>query len=410
LENSKKNSSDINSGGQSLIAYADCFSGLAGDMFLGALISCGLSESVLKEQLDCLDLPGWQLIITQEQINRIDCVRVNVKAAEPQPARNWSEIRKLINNSSLDKRVKSRAEAIFKTLAIAEAKVHNKPVEKVHFHEVGAVDSIIDIVGAAIGIEELGVDFLISSPLPMPRGWVQCAHGRLPVPAPAVCEILKNCSICGSSQDVELLTPTGAAIIKTLNSGFGEYPSMTVKNVGYGAGTRILADNQPNLFRLVLGAAHPVSESQKVVVIETNLDNWSPETFPFLSKKLFNNGALDVSIVPIQMKKGRPGFELRVISPVEISWELQRIILSETSAIGLRYRQENRWTLPRKNLKIKTCLGEIMVKTVKTPDGIRINPEYEECKRIAEEKNISIRKVYSIIEQLNTDDEVKIGW
>ncbi|MBW1792692.1 MAG: nickel pincer cofactor biosynthesis protein LarC, partial [Deltaproteobacteria bacterium] len=328
-------------------------------------------------------------------------VRVHITSQEKHPHRSWKEIESLIQNSSLKNTVKDRSLTIFSALAHAEAKVHNCSPEDVHFHEVGGVDSIIDIVGAAIGLDFLGIEKLISSPLPMTRGWVNSQHGKLPLPAPATCELLKNIPVYGVDLDQELVTPTGAAIIISLCSEFGNLPAMTLRSVGYGAGSRKLSDGRPNLFRLMVGKTFCPEEVQEVEVIETHIDDWSPEGYPYLNEQLFSSGALDVAIIPIQMKKGRPGFILRVIADSASALELKRLILSETTAIGLRYHTEKRMTLPRTTGFVKTCWGKIAVKKVETPAGIVLQPEYEACRLIAKKENLPLRWIYTEISKIN---------
>lgn len=381
----------------STIAYVDCFSGISGDMFLGALVDAGLPEQILREELALLGIGKYALDLTANTAGSIKSAKVHVTAEGDQPHRSWKTIRNIIEQSKLSDPIKEKAIRIFSTLAEAEAQVHGCDIDDVHFHEVGSVDSIIDIVGTAVGLTHLGINQIISSPLPMPNGWVSCEHGKLPLPAPAVCEILKNVPIYGVDLKQELVTPTGAAIVKSMASEFGPFPSMTIKQVGYGAGSRKLSNQQPNLLRLVIGEKRIAEEAQEVEVIETNLDDWSPEGFPYVSDLLFKLGALDVSLVPIQMKKGRPGFLLRVISDVARAFDIKQCILSETTAIGLRYRTEKRWTLPREKGTVTTQWGDVQVKKVETPKGVMLYPEYEDCKRVAAKKQIPLKAIYGEI-------------
>lgn len=385
------------------IAYIDCFSGISGDMFLGALLDAGLPEKTLRDELALLDIGEYRLDITSHAAASIKSIKINVAAEGDQPHRSWKTIKSLIETSELSGPIKEKAIRIFTVLAAAEAQVHGCEVEDVHFHEVGGVDSIIDIVGAAVGLSHLGINQLISSPLPMVNGWVSCEHGKLPLPAPAVCEILKDVPVYGVDLKQELVTPTGAAIIKSMVSAFGPFPSMMMKQVGYGVGSRALSNEQPNLLRLVIGEKGTAKEAQEVEVIETNLDDWSPEGFPYVSDLLFKLGALDVSLVPIQMKKGRPGFLLRVISDAAHGFDIKQCILSETTAIGLRYRTEKRWTLPRKLGTVTTRWGDIQVKKVETPKGVVLYPEYEDCKRVAEEKQVPLKEIYAEIGNSSID-------
>jgi len=387
-----------------ITAYVDCFSGISGDMFLGALLNAGLPLDHLTDSLEQLDLHGYQIVNQPTaRHSTIQGCQLQVKVDEHQHPRDWQAIRELINSSHLSAPVKERAISIFQALATAEARVHGCPVEQVHFHEVGAVDSIIDIVGAAIGLDYFQVTSLVSAPLPLANGWVQTAHGPLPLPAPAVCELLKGLEVYGVPLDVELVTPTGAAIIKACATGMGPLPAMTIQHVGYGAGSRLRPDGQPNLLRLIIGEACLVSEAQQVITIDTNLDDWSPETFPYLSEQLFKHGALDVTLTPIQMKKGRPGFALQVIAPPAQAFDLQQVLLTETSAIGLRFRQEQRRTLPRSLGTIMTEWGEVKVKLIEGPAGVRMTPEYEDCRRIATEGGMPIAEIYRAVATQDPD-------
>jgi uncharacterized protein (TIGR00299 family) protein len=391
------------------LAYADCFSGVSGDMFLGALLDAGMERDALLSSLAALQLEKFTLKCERQQRASITGTRVKISSENSSTHRTWKDIRSLIESSGLADSIKENSLQIFACLAEAEAKIHECSVEEVHFHEVGGLDSIIDIVGAAIGIDYLGIDRLITSPLPMPRGWVDCDHGRLPLPAPAVCEILTGVPVYGVNIDQELVTPTGAAIVKTLSRDFGSLPPMIIEQTAYGAGSRDLPDSTPNLFRLVIGAEIPVDESQEIEVIETNLDDWSPETYPYLCEQLFSAGALDVSLIPIQMKKGRPGFMLSVIVSPPYSLNIKNIILSETTSIGLRYRREQRMTLPRQLGHVNTEWGKVEVKMVESPTGTALYPEYEDCRRVALENKIPIKDVYAAVHRCKPEEFKKKG-
>jgi hypothetical protein len=384
--------------------YFDCFAGISGDMAVGALLDCGVPTGVLQEGLTGLDLSGYKMQVTRAADNTIGANTFRVEVEKNPPHRHWADIRQMLSKSRLKKAVKGMAIAIFTTLAEAEAKVHNSEIEQVHFHEVGAVDSIIDIVGFAICLDHLEVKRVICSPLPMGSGLVSCAHGLLPLPAPAVCEILEGVPVYGVNLQQELVTPTGAAIVKTIADSFGPFPSMTITRVGYGQGSHVLSDQRPNLLRVIFGIGNEVSEAQEVEIIVCNLDDWSPEGFPLLTEKLFKLGVLDVVLKPIQMKKGRPGFQLEVICRPGLGWEARRCILSETTAIGLRYRTEKRWTLPRRIGTVKTDLGRVAVKQVETPSGLALYPEYEDCRRLALEKNLSLKDIHAAVNRCQPTD------
>ncbi len=377
------------------IAYADCFSGISGDMLLGALLHCGADQQLLRNELDKLALGDFDFQVEQKTVQSISGCKVTICSKRRQELRTLPALMKILDRSGLDDGITTRSAAVFTTLAEAEAKVHGIAVDKVHFHEVGALDTIVDVVGTVTALHQMGIQRLISSPLPMGRGFVNCAHGRLPLPAPAVCELIQGIPVYGVEIQQELVTPTGAALVRTLADEFGPMVPMTVSATGYGAGTHTLPNDQPNLLRLITGYSQQVDESQIVEVIETNLDDWSPEIFPFLCDRLFTKGALDVSLTSILMKKGRPGFTLQVIcSPVH-ALDMKNIILTETSAIGLRFRKESRQTLAREEVILSTPWGEIKAKKVQTPSGPVIYPEYEECKKIAALHHIPLQEIYN---------------
>jgi uncharacterized protein (TIGR00299 family) protein len=322
---------------------------------------------------------------------------VRVSETRRQELRTLQQIEEIIARADLAPVIKERSRAVFIALAEAEAKVHNIPVDRVHFHEIGALDTIFDVVGTVIGLHLLGISRLIASPLPLGGGFVQCAHGLLPLPAPATCELLQGIPTYGVEIRKELVTPTGAALIKVLADDFGPLPPMTITATGYGAGTMVLPNNQPNLLRLVIGTSMAVDEAQTVTVLETRLDDWNPESFPHLCDLLLTQGALDVSLTSCLGKKGRPGFHLQVICKTTDSIHLQDLILSETTAIGLRLRQDSRRTLPRESVQVNSPWGEITAKKVATPRGVVIYPEYEECRKIALEHGCSLDAVYRAV-------------
>lgn len=366
-------------------------------MLLGALIHAGVDHNELKEQLNKLGLGEFDFIHKTVSDNGITAIKVDIDSTRRQDLRTLPHLLTILENSSLPDTVCQKAEAVFRTIAKAEAKVHGTDIDKIHFHEIGALDTIVDVIGAILSFEMLGIKKIICSPLPQPRGFINCAHGRIPLPAPATCEILQNTPGYGVDLEQELVTPTGAALVKTLVNDFGALPAILQQQVGYGAGTQKLTNGQPNLLRIIIGIEENVDEKQQIEVIETNLDDWSPETFPYLCEKLFEQGALDVNLTSIMMKKGRPGFCLQVIANPHNSQPLKEAILTETTAIGIRFRREDRQTLPRKAITVNTKWGEIIAKQVTTPSGTTIYPEYEECKKIAIRENISIQQVYQAI-------------
>lgn len=381
----------------SQIGYADCFSGISGDMFLGALFDCGLDEALLKDHLLSLKLDDFSLTAEKKTISGISCTAVTVNVSQSRHHRHLSTIISLLESSSLPSAIVQQATSVFTELARAEAKVHGCDLNSVHFHEVGAMDAIIDVVGVLLGLEQLGISCLHASPLPMSRGFVKCEHGTLPLPAPAVCEILKDVPLYGVELQQELVTPTGAALLKVLAEDFGPMMPVRVRQTGYGAGSNKLDNGQPNLFRLFVGTPLSVEEHQQVEVIETNIDDWSPEGFPHLYDLLLENGALDVSVTPLIMKKGRPGFLLRVIAPPGASLSLKTIIFEETSAIGLRFRKEFRQTLERETISLETQWGSVQAKKIFIPSGVMISPEYEACRQVANKFNVPLQVVYDHI-------------
>ncbi|MGR0481111.1 MAG: nickel pincer cofactor biosynthesis protein LarC [Candidatus Electronema sp. V4] len=378
------------------ICYLDCFSGISGNMLLGALLDAGLPEELLRAELAKLRLPGWRLKGKQVAQSGLRATLVQVQAVKCKEHRHLADIQALLEQSGLHPAVRERAVAVFQRLAEAEARVHGSSVDEVHFHEVGAADAIIDIVGAVAGLHHLGISEVICSPLPLASGWVRCAHGELPLPAPAVCELLKNVPVRGELLAQELVTPTGAALAVTLSSSFGPLPPMILSRSGYGAGTRRRRDGRPNLLRLLIGQAQPVDEAQQVEVIETCLDDWNSEFWPHVSAKMMAAGALDVSLSPVQMKKGRPGFLLRLIADPAHAARLKELVFKETSAIGLRFHSERRMTLPRTAVELATPWGAVRAKQVELPDGgCRLKPEYEDCARLANEQGVPLQQVHA---------------
>ncbi len=376
-------------------AYLDCFSGVSGNMLLGALLDCGLAENYLQKILNTLPVSGYQLHVQRTITNGLAASLVTVEVEEQQPHRHLTDIADILATSDLPETIKTKSLAVFTRLAEAEATVHGTTPEQIHFHEVGAVDALVDIVGTVAGFEHLQIDRIYCSPLPASNGLTICEHGTIPLPAPAVYALLQDVPMYGVELNMELVTPTGAALIKELAHNFGPMPAMTLQATGYGAGSRKRQDNCPNFLRICLGYGHRVHEADEVEILATHLDDWNTETWPHVSDRLMSAGALDVSLTPIQMKKGRPGFELKVISAPADSLQLKQIILAETSAIGLRFHREQRMILPRKNISVTTSLGVIQGKKILTQNGPTITPEYESCRKLALEKNISIQSIYN---------------
>jgi len=377
------------------IAYLDCFSGVSGNMLLGALLDAGLPENSLRASLEDLHLSGWELDIEYQTISGLKACLVRVKSNEQSNHRHLQQIREIIGQSSLAEDVRTQTIAVFTRLAEAEAQVHGSNVEDVHFHEVGAMDALIDIVGVVSGLHALGIHHIVCSALPMPSGWVACAHGNLPLPAPAVCNLLQKIPVYGTSLSQELVTPTGAALVAELAGSFGTMPCMTMGTTGYGAGTMQRKDGRPNMLRIITGQSAETQEAQQVEIIETHLDDWNPELWPHVSEQLMAAGALDVSLTPLLMKKGRPGYLLKIIADLAHAEKLKNLVLTETSSIGLRFHTMNRMTLSREIISVQTPWGQVQAKKIMTPDGQRITPEYDDCRKLARKHNISLQKIFA---------------
>jgi len=376
------------------IAYGDLIGGISGDMFVAALLDLGLTLNKLKAELKKLPALHFDLKASTKHVHSIRATQFHVTCPRNEAPRAWKEIRHLIERSKLNSEVKDTGLKTFTSLAEAEARVHGVAVEKVHFHEVGATDSIVDIMGAAIGIRELSIGELNFSRIPLGHGLARSMHGPIPAPGPAALELLKGLPVIGVDVDGETVTPTGAAIVRALGKKFGDQPSMTVESIGYGAGKNAFP-NRPNLFRLTIGASNANVKAEEMLVIETNIDDMNPQYFDHVMDRLFAAGARDVFLAPVQMKKNRPATLLTVIVEPSQRDRLANIILQETTSIGLRYYPVNRLILKRQSKKIKTRFGEIIVKVVEQPDGIRrAAPEYAELKRIATTKNISLRDLH----------------
>jgi uncharacterized protein (TIGR00299 family) protein len=351
-----------------------------------------------------MPLANFDIEVIPVHRNGIHATSVRVEAFDDRTSRNFSEIRSLIEKSPLSETVKSTSIQIFERLARVEAKIHNCSPEKVHFHEVGGIDAIVDIVGTALCLDYLGIKKIIASHIPLGKGFVTCRHGKLPVPAPATLGILEGVPVYGADIPYELVTPTGAAIVVTLAQGFKPMPEMVIKSTGYGAGQRDL-EKRPNLLRIIMGhesasTTESAGELQedKISILETCIDDMSPELFGYLMDRLFSDGALDVYWIPIYMKKNRPGTMLQVLCKNDVEDILIRRILSETTTLGVRTYESRRRLLWRDHLDVKTAYGIISVKRVKDPQGnVRIVPEYEVCQKIAVEKDIPLRTVYETV-------------
>lgn len=377
-----------------MLAYFDCFSGISGDMTLGAFIGLGVPAEWLKEKISSIPLKDFDISVSNVSKNGIGAKRVEVKAADSSVTRDYSQIVSLISNSPLSAYVREKGIAVFEEIAGAEAEIHGCPKDKVHFHELGGVDSIVDIVGTALCIEYLGITEISASRIPMGSGFVKCRHGIIPLPAPATIAILKGVPVYGVDVNHELVTPTGAAIVKALSISFGNIPDMIIEKTGYGAGKHD-SGNIPNLLRIIFGRSPDGKHQDEVIFqIETCIDDMNPEIFGFLMERLFEDGALDVWWVPVSMKKNRPGTKVQAICYPDKKDALISRILSETTTTGVRYCELKRKTLPRRPDEIETTYGTIRVKSITNTDGTtRVVPEYEVCKKIALEKKLPLRIV-----------------
>ena len=376
------------------VAYFDCFSGAAGDMIVASLVDAGADADTVRHTLAKLNLSGYRLDIHKKQKQGFDATSFDVTLTdqEHQPHRHLSRILDMLRAADLSSFVKQRAGDIFTRLGEAEAKVHGTSIEKVHFHEVGAVDSLLDIVGAVIAMENLGIERVFCSPIPLGSGTVKCAHGVLPVPAPATAALMTGIPTKSSDADGEMLTPTGAAILTTLAESFGHMPDMDVQSIGYGAGTRE-TPGLPNLLRVFVGEMTAAAKEDRVVVLETNIDDTTPEIVAHAMDRLLAEGALDVFAQPIQMKKSRAGVLLSVLChPIEVE-ALQRVLFAETTTFGIRRYEVDRAIMDRRHEVVATRFGEIRIKIGQFGGIATASPEFEDCRSAAEAHNVPVREV-----------------
>lgn len=377
-------------------AYFDCYAGVSGDMFIGALLDAGLPFDVLRAALETMPLEGYRLEMRKELRQGIQGTRFLVEMLHHEHThRRLEDVRRIIRASALSEWSKGTAQAVFEILARAEGAVHGLPPEAVTFHEVGAVDSIVDIVGGVFGVECMGIEEIHVSPLPLGRGFTPSAHGRLPLPAPATLAILEGLEVRDASTETETVTPTGAALVKALATSCGPMPAMRIQQVGYGAGSRDLPD-RPNCLRVLIGEAAAAGETQTVLILETNLDDASPESLGFMMERLFGAGALDVVFIPAQMKKNRPGTQVQVVAHPERKDDLTRILFEESTTLGVRFRTCERRVLDRDVVTLESPWGPLRVKRVKDPGGrSRLVPEFEACRAVALSRKVPLRDVYA---------------
>jgi uncharacterized protein (TIGR00299 family) protein len=423
------------------VAYLDCFSGISGDMFLGALIDAGVSPKIFEQTVEALKI-GARLEISRVNRSGISATKVDVMVKgekdspregrtrvsdphqhnhshdvhhhAPQPHehhRGLTEIREIIRSAEISEPARNTAIAIFDKLGVAESKIHNVPIDQIHFHEVGAVDALVDIVCAAVGVQVLGVDEIVCSPLNVGGGTVQCAHGTFPIPAPAAVELLKGALVYSSGPQAELVTPTGAAIVAVLATRFSAFPEMRIEKLGYGAGTRDFPAHA-NVLRITVGEAIPqlaVKTSQEtIVVLEANLDDMNPQVYGYVIDRLLEAGALDVFSTPVQMKKNRPGSLLTILAKLEDASKLTEIVFAETTTLGVRRREEKRQVLARKWNTVSTRFGDVRIKIASLNGTVTsYAPEYEDCRRIAAEHRVPLKMVIqeAVLEYLHQSQE-----
>ncbi len=378
------------------IAYFDCFSGISGDMILGALVDLGLEVEALQSALSSLEIESFRLETREVLSYGLRATKLNVVVQPGVLVRTFNNIKSIIEKSDLSDDVKSKSIDIFTLIARAEATIHKKPLDQVHFHELGAVDSIVDIVGAVYGIKHLGIEDVFCSPLPLGHGMIKTEHGIIPVPAPAVLEILADAPVYGGGIPTELVTPTGAAVIKTIATAFGEYPLMRIGKVGYGAGSRDIG--RPNLLRVVVG--EPLSPGKDLetpaCVISTNIDDMNPEFYEYVMERLFDAGAHDVWLIPIHMKKTRPGVTVNVLCSPDDAERVKELLLTETSTFGLRTTSVTKRVIERERIVVKTPWGEVRVKVGREGGRItNISPEFSDCAEIAAKTGIPVKDVFN---------------
>lgn len=377
------------------IAYFDCFSGASGDMILGALLHAGADADALRQMLSRLDIGAWSLEMEDVARHGIGALRAIVRTPEESGhGRHLHHIETIIRSAGLPREVEEPAIAIFRRLGEAEAAIHQTDVESLHFHEVGAVDAIVDIVGACVLLHLLGIERVFASPLPMGHGFVECMHGTIPLPAPAVVELTKGVPTYGVDAEAELVTPTGAAILTTLAESFGPMPALRTKAVGYGAGSRELPD-RPNLLRVVIGEEPREASVDTVAVVETNIDDLSPQFYEAAMERLFQAGALDVFLQPVVMKKSRPGVLVTALCPPALVEKVAAVLFAETTTLGVRIYEARRQCMERRLVPVETPYGAIRMKVARWGDMVdRAMPEYEDVRRAADAARAPVTRVW----------------
>jgi len=373
--------------------FFDCFAGISGDMTLGALVSAGADAGALTAQVALLGVEGYELSFERVDRSGISATRAVVRAREERHHRHPADIERLIDNSRLGGRIKARAKRIFARLAEAEARVHNVPVERIHFHEVGALDSIVDVVGACVGFELLGVERFVCSPLHVGSGTVEMAHGRFPVPPPAVAELLRGAPVYATEVRGELVTPTGAAIVSALCESYGPLPPMSIEAAGYGAGARDY-ERFPNVLRVLVGEAGGGAGPEKLLMVETNVDDVTPQVIGYVLEQALARGALDCYVTPVQMKKNRPGVLVSILCRPAEREAMFELLFSETTTIGARCYEVERRALEREVVAVETEYGRVDVKVARLGGAVKgFTPEYEQCREAAARAGVPLRVV-----------------
>ena len=382
------------------VAYFDCFAGISGDMTLGALVDAGLSFAALKSELDKLSVREFTLSQRRVEKHGIAGTKIDVNAREGHVHRHLKDVLEIIDNSAISASAKEKTARVFQKLAEAEAKIHNTTIEAVHFHEVGAVDAIVDVVGAIVGLELLGIEAIYASKFRFGSGHTRGAHGAMPVPVPAVVEMTKGFPTERTDIPYELVTPTGAALLTALASNIGETIQLRTESTGYGAGTRDV-EQVPNLLRVEIGELVTDTQTDTPVLLETNIDDMTPEIYGYLIERLLEAGARDAFLTPVIMKKGRPGIQLTVLADPNKETELTELIFSETTTLGIRRLPVQRHILERRTDTVQTPYGPIRVKIADIGGKQRITPEYDDCARIAREQQVPILDVYKSVNYHN---------
>ncbi|MBC7252889.1 MAG: nickel pincer cofactor biosynthesis protein LarC [Actinobacteria bacterium] len=381
--------------------YLDAFAGISGDMMLGVLVDLGAPVDILRDTAHRLGLSEADITATRTERKGIGAAKVQVRVVEREVVRTYAHIRELVERSDLSPQAKERSQKVFALLAEAESRIHSRNIEQVHFHELGSADTLVDVVGSMVCLEYLGVEELLCSPLPMGTGMIKTSHGVYPVPAPAVTEILRGIPVYSSGIPTEIVTPTGAAIVAALASEFCLLPPMRIQSVGYGAGDRDL--EIPNVLRGFLGEREPAARGrtrERRMVLSANIDDMNPEIYPYVMERLFEAGAEDVWLIPIQMKKSRPAVTISVLAPPPSEEEIKEVIFAETKTLGIRIEEVDKEYLDREVMEVSTGFGPVRVKVARREGRpLNVAPEYEDCRRAALRHGVPLKEVYAAAEE-----------